>query len=91
MDTLEKYLASDPHNTYVRIELARILAYSLENKRASQFQLDIVLDLEPDNTDALKASVTVRQNDRTQSGLVDDQYRHLIELLEKKNDRTQAA
>lgn len=59
VETLEKYLSTDPHNTAVRIELARILAYSLGNKRAAQFQLDIVLDLDPDNMDALKASVTV--------------------------------
>lgn len=90
-EILEQYLMTDPHNTAVRIELARITAYHLGDKRGAEFQLDIVLDMEPDNTDALKASVTVRQADRAQQKLVDAQFNRLIGISEGRDDRREAA
>lgn len=47
--------------------------------------------MEPDNIDALKASVTVRVGDKVQQKDVDAQFNHLIELLEARgNDRETA-
>ena len=58
-ETLESYLETDPHNTKARMQLARTLIYDLKNLDEGLMQMDIVLDLEPENTDAMKAMVTV--------------------------------
>ena len=51
--TLEDYLATDPYNVPPRMELARIYNYSLKNRKMALIQLDMILDLDPDNVDAL--------------------------------------
>jgi len=86
-DTLEAYLATDPHNVYARMELAQILVYSLKNRESGLFQLGIVLDLDPDNTDALKAAATVKSSDRSREAEADGDYRHLVALLELDLER----
>ncbi len=48
-----------PHNTKPRLLLADIVTHKLDDVKYGMLQLDAILDLEPDNTDALKATVTV--------------------------------
>ena len=76
INTLETYLATDPHNTKPRMELAKIAIYDLKNLRYGIMQLEIVLDLEPDNIDAMKAAVTVMGKDKKYN-------KRTIELFEK--------
>ena len=64
VNTLEAYLATDPHNTKPRLELAKISIYNLKDLRYGLMQLDIIMDLEPENTDAMKAAVTVMSEDK---------------------------
>ncbi len=63
-NTLEAYLATDPHNTRPRLELAKIAVYELDDIGYGVMQLEIILDLEPDNVDAMKAAVTVMSKDK---------------------------
>ena len=57
--TLESYLEADPHNTKVRMQLAKTLVYDMKNAESGLLQMDIILDLEPGNADAMRAAVTV--------------------------------
>ncbi|MDR2699051.1 MAG: tetratricopeptide repeat protein [Candidatus Methanoplasma sp.] len=57
--TLESYLETDPHNTKARMQLARTHIYDRKDLQTGNLQLEIVLDIEPENTDAMKAMVTV--------------------------------
>ena len=89
--TLEDYLAQDPHNVYVRMEMARILVYSLSNREQGLFQLGIILDLDPDNIDALKASATVKSVERGRVDEAEAEFTRLVELTEAKGDRAEIA
>lgn len=89
--TLEDYLATDPHNVYARMEMARILVYSLKNRDMGLFQLGIILDLDPDNVEALKASATVKSVVRGRESEADDEFTHLITLLEDTRDKEEYA
>jgi tetratricopeptide (TPR) repeat protein len=80
VDTLETYLATDPHNTKARLQLARTAAYDLKDKQYCLMQLDIIIDLEPDNTDALKAAVTVLMKDKKNNVKTNGYYEKLLEL-----------
>lgn len=79
--TLEAYLAGDPHNIPPRLELARIYSYALKNREQGYFQLQVILDLDPDNIDALKASVTLKANEKWRRHEADEEYAHLIGLM----------
>lgn len=59
VNTLESYLETDPHNTKARMQLAKTLVYDMKDIETGLLQMDIILDLEPDNTEAMKAMVTV--------------------------------
>jgi tetratricopeptide (TPR) repeat protein len=80
VDTLETYLSTDPHNTKARLQLARTAVYDLKDKQYGLMQLDIILDLEPDNTEALKAVVTVLMKDKKNNVRTDGHYNRLLEL-----------
>lgn len=80
--TLESYLAGDPHNITVRLELARIYSYALKNRDQGYFQLQVILDLDPDNIAALKASVTLKANEKWRRHEADEEYIRLIGLME---------
>ncbi len=80
VDTLEAYLATDPHNTKPRILLADIGVHNLKDKRYGILQLEIVLDLEPDNTEAMKALVTVLSEDKKNNKRTQEIYEHLLEV-----------
>lgn len=62
--TLEDYLATDPHNTEPRIVLANIALKDMKDERYGLLQLDIVLDLDPDNLTALKAKASYLAQDK---------------------------
>lgn len=69
VDTLESYLKTDPHNTEPRLYLAKLCAQN-DNVDYAVLQLDIILDLQPENVEARKALVTLvkvkkRNNDET--------------------------
>ena len=89
--TLEDYLATDPHNIYARLELARIYNYGLKNRDQGLFQLQIILDLDPDNIDALKATVTIKSNDKWRRHETDGEFQHLVELVQARGDRAEIA
>jgi tetratricopeptide (TPR) repeat protein len=59
VETLESFLQTEPRKTKARLQLARTLIYDLKDIEGGIFQLEVILDLEPENTDAMKAMVTV--------------------------------
>jgi len=79
VNTLENYLKTDPHNTKPRLLLAKILIFDLEKKDYGLLQLNIILDLEPDNYDARKALVTVLKKKKADAKETDMHYTYLTE------------
>lgn len=77
--TLEAYLATDPHNTNVRLELAKICATHKRNDYAL-LQLDIILDLEPDNVEARKALITMLKVKRKFNEETHEHYEYLAKI-----------
>ncbi len=63
-ETLEAYLATDPHNTGPRLVLANIAIKDLDDEKYGLMQLDIILDLEPENVDAMKAKASYLAQDK---------------------------
>jgi len=86
VSTLESYLKKDPHNTKPRLLLAEILVYSSDSRSYGMMQLDVILDLEPDNHNARKALVTVLKDKRKNIGECDRHYRYLIEHCPRDAD-----
>ncbi len=80
VDTLEGYLATDPHNTKPRLVLAEIAVYSLKDIDYGMMQLDIILDLEPDNVDAMKAKATVLSMHKRNNKEAKELFERIIEL-----------
>ncbi len=80
VQTLEAYLATDPHNTKPRLELARIAIYELDDMEYGLMQLDIVQDLEPDNKDALKAAVTVMSKHKKYNKETAEKFEKLLSM-----------
>ena len=80
VQTLEAYLATDPHNTKPRLELARIAIYDLDDMEYGLMQLDIVQDLEPDNKDALKAAVTVMSKHKKYNKETAEKFERLLSM-----------
>ncbi len=80
VETLESYLATDPHNTKPRLVLAEIAVQTLKDLDYGLLQLEIILDLEPDNTDALKAKATVLSSHKKNNREVDELFRRIVEL-----------
>ena len=80
VNTLEEYLKTDPHNTKPRLQLAQIIIYELDDLNYGMMQLDIILDLEPDNTEALKAAVTILSKYKKYNKETDEKFARLLEL-----------
>jgi len=59
IETLREFLETEPNNTKARMQLARTLIYDMDKVDEGILQLENVLKLEPENTDAMKAMVTV--------------------------------
>lgn len=89
-ETLQSYLSTDPGCSKARLELARVYIYELNRKRDGIEQLDIILNEEPDNVDALKASTTVKMSDKKFRFEVDEDYRRLIALVPEKDRKEYA-
>lgn len=64
VNTLEAYLSTDPHNTAPRLVLANIAIRDLDDEQYGMMQLDIILDLEPENVDAMKAKASYLAQDK---------------------------
>ena len=80
VDTLEEYLRMDPHNTKPRLLLADIIIHKLDDMKYGMMQLDAILDLEPDNVDALKAAVTVLSKYKKYNKETDEKFQRILEL-----------
>ncbi|MDD4668842.1 MAG: hypothetical protein WCQ63_03240 [Methanomethylophilus sp.] len=84
--TLEACLATDPHCIAPRLELANIYVYDLKQRRTGLMQLDVLLDLDPDNIEVLKAATTVKMTDKHLNQEVDEEYRKLVQLVAARKD-----
>ncbi|MCQ2078738.1 MAG: hypothetical protein MJZ38_01585 [archaeon] len=84
--TLEQYLSTDPYCIAPRLELARLYIYKLDDRDFGITQLDVILDMDPDNVDALKASTTVKMTHKKYREQVDRDYSHLVELVAARKD-----
>lgn len=80
VDTLEEYLKTDPHNCKVRLQLAQHIIYGLNNKEYGMMQLDVILDLDPDYIDALKAQISILAEDKKNNKVTDEKFQRLLEL-----------
>ncbi|MBP5684830.1 MAG: hypothetical protein J6W72_00155, partial [Candidatus Methanomethylophilaceae archaeon] len=80
VDTLEEYLKSDPHNCKVRLQLAQHIIYGLKNKEYGMMQLDVILDLDPDYIDALKAQISILAEDKKNNKVTNEKFQKLLEL-----------
>ncbi len=80
VDTLEDYLKTDPHNCKARLQLAQHIIYGLKNMEYGMMQLDIVLDLDPNYTDALIAKATVLSQNKRNNKETNELYLRLIEV-----------
>jgi Tfp pilus assembly protein PilF len=77
--TLEAYLETDPHCIRPRLQLAKT-AYDMGDRAYGDLQMEIVLDLDPDNLEALKAAVTVLSRDKKTRKQADALYARVIAL-----------
>ncbi len=80
VETLEEYLKSDPHNCKVRLQLAQHIIYGLKNKEYGMMQLDVILDLDPDYIDALKAQISILAEDKKNNKVTNEKFQKLLEL-----------
>lgn len=79
VNTLEAYLSTDPHNTKPRLVLAEIAVRDLQDKEYGLMQLDIILDLEPDNLDAMKAKASVLASDKRRNKETAELFGRIVE------------
>lgn len=91
VNTLEEYLSADPHCISPRLELARLYIYKIGDRDFGITQLRAILDIDPDNVDALKAATTVMMTDKKYRQRVDADYLHLIDLVSGKKDPSEYA
>ncbi|MBE6522022.1 MAG: hypothetical protein E7Z62_02690 [Thermoplasmata archaeon] len=80
VDTLEEHLKTDPHNCKVRLQLAQHIIYGLKNKEYGMMQLDVILDLDPDYIDALKAQISILAEDKKNNKVTNEKFQRLLEL-----------
>jgi len=78
--TLEAYLETDPHNIKARMQLAKTLVYDKKDVDAGLLQMEIALDLEPDNVDTMKAMVTVLAKHKKNNKRTVEIYERLFSL-----------
>ncbi|MDO5853130.1 MAG: hypothetical protein Q4Q62_03550 [Thermoplasmata archaeon] len=80
VETLEAYLATDPHNTKPRMVLANIAVNDLDDVDYGMMQLEIVLDLEPENVEAMMAEVTVLCGNKKNNARTEALFQRILEL-----------
>ena len=85
-ETLEKFLSENPMSIPPRMELARLYIYRLGDREFGITQLDVILDMDPDNIDALKAATTVMMSDKKYRFRVDEDYTRLVGLVAARKD-----
>ncbi|MBQ5447871.1 MAG: hypothetical protein IIT52_03235 [Candidatus Methanomethylophilus sp.] len=85
-ETLEKFLSENPLSIPPRMELARLYIYKLDDREFGITQLDVILDMDPDNIDALKAATTVMMSDKKYRFRVDEDYTRLVGLVAARKD-----
>lgn len=90
-ETLERFLSENPMCIAPRLELARLYVYKLDDREFGLTQLDVILDMDPDNIDALKASTTVRMTDKKYRIQTDEDYSRLVGLVAARNDPAEFA
>lgn len=78
-NTLEEYLATDPHNTGPRLVLAKIAIDDMQDLEYGMMQLDVILDLEPENYDAMKAKVSVMARDKRRNADTEELFKRILE------------
>ena len=85
-ETLEKFLSENPLSIPPRMELARLYIYRLGDREFGITQLDVILDMDPDNIDALKAATTVMMSDKKYRFRVNEDYTRLVGLVAARKD-----
>lgn len=80
VETLEEYLKTDPHNNKVRLQLAQIIIRKLEDMDYGMMQLDAILDIDPDYTDAIIAKITILSENKRNNKETDELFKHLLEV-----------
>jgi len=80
VSTLESYLEDNPRSDKARIALSRTLIYDAKEIEKGIEQLNIILETDPNNIDALKASVTVLIKDKKNNKEVGEKYEKLLVL-----------
>ena len=85
-ETLEKFLSENPLSIPPRMELAKLYIYRLGDREFGITQLDVILDMDPDNIDALKAATTVMMSDKKYRFRVDEDYTRLVGLVAARKD-----
>ena len=78
IETLEAYLAQDPHNIRVRMVLANIAFKNMMINYAIM-QLKIIIDIDPENIDARKALLTIYKGDKKTIKEAREQFDYLLE------------
>jgi Tfp pilus assembly protein PilF len=77
--TLEDYLATDPGNHKARILLSNIYIYNLEEFEFGIFQLDAVLERDPENIECMKAKATALSAYKKYNKETDELYQHILQ------------
>ena len=78
IDTLEAYLLKDPYNIKVRM-LASQIGFRCGREEYGLLQLDVIIELDPDNIEARKALVTVLKKKKKNNAESKELYDYLVE------------
>lgn len=78
--TLETYLATDPGNHKARILLSNIYIYDLEEFEFGIFQLDAILERDPDNIVCMKAKATALSAFKKYNRETDELFLRILEM-----------
>ncbi len=80
LKTLEDYLLTDPDNYKARTLLSNILIYDLDKFDLGIFHLEVVLERDPDNMEAMKAKATALSSLKKFNKKSDAVFRRLVVL-----------
>ena len=78
--TLQEFLADNPDDTKVMLALADVAYHELDDKKLGNAMIDRILEIDPDNVDALKASVTILSVNKKDRVLANSRYVDLVSL-----------
>lgn len=78
LDTLEDYLLTDIYNTEVRM-LAAQIAFDNGMKDYGMLQLDVIIDIDPENIDARKALVTILKKNKKDTKEAHELFEYLVQ------------